>query len=225
MFNKWQTPSINQDRTRKIKIILQTTIQELIFLLITFKFTKLQTKSIIRKLNYCIHISIITPIHIWVIIYKYHFVWLILYLKNERCLFWTSRWWKNWCFHSKTRFQKKVTINPELMLIKKIQILKFTSEKIIIFFQNGNGYLEFDIKIKKANFDKFSITAPGHDVIRLVNHSFAYTIHDAKISTSSGVEIEQKKCRAYFYNIEISYTKRWWFIFIFWYNWREWGWN
>ena len=32
-----------------------------------------------------------------------------------------------------------------------------------------------------------------HDVIRLVNNAFAYTIHYARISTSSGVEIEQNK--------------------------------
>ena len=35
--------------------------------------------------------------------------------------------------------------------------------------------------------------APGNDIIRLVNNAFAYTIHDARISTSAGVEIEQNK--------------------------------
>ena len=49
------------------------------------------------------------------------------------------------------------------------------------------------MKIRKDNNDNFSITAPGHDIIRLVNNAFAYTIHDARISTSSGVEIEQNK--------------------------------
>ena len=29
--------------------------------------------------------------------------------------------------------------------------------------------------------------------MRLVNNAFAYTLHDARISTSSGVETEQKK--------------------------------
>ena len=57
----------------------------------------------------------------------------------------------------------------------------------------GIGYLEFVIKIRKANNTIFSITFPGLDVIRLVNNAFAYTIHDAKFSTSSGVEIEQNK--------------------------------
>ena len=61
------------------------------------------------------------------------------------------------------------------------------------FIQVGNGYLEFDIKTRKDNNDNFSITFPGHDVIRLLNNASAYTLHDARISTSSGVEIEQNK--------------------------------
>ena len=61
------------------------------------------------------------------------------------------------------------------------------------FIQVGNGYLEFDIKNRKDKNDNFSITAPGHDNIRLVNNAFAYTIHDACISNSSGVEMEQNK--------------------------------
>ena len=65
------------------------------------------------------------------------------------------------------------------------------------FIQIGNGYLEFDIRIRTAAGRDFSITAnpdpPGIDIIRLVNNAFAYTIHDARISSSSGVEIEQNK--------------------------------
>ena len=57
------------------------------------------------------------------------------------------------------------------------------------FVQVGNGYLEFDIKFRKADNSNFSINAHGHDFIRLVNHVFAYTLHDARISISSGVEI------------------------------------
>ena len=49
------------------------------------------------------------------------------------------------------------------------------------------------MKIRIDNNDNFSITAPGHDVIRLVNNAFAYTIYDARISISSGVENEQDK--------------------------------
>ena len=60
------------------------------------------------------------------------------------------------------------------------------------FIQVGNGYLESDVKIGNDNNDNFSITAPGHDIIRLVNNAFAYTLHDARLSTSAGVEIEKK---------------------------------
>ena len=59
-------------------------------------------------------------------------------------------------------------------------------------FQVGVGYLDFDIKIKKDDHSNFSITVPGHNVIRLVNDAFAYTLNDARISASAGVEIEKK---------------------------------
>ena len=62
------------------------------------------------------------------------------------------------------------------------------------FIQIGNGYLEFDIRVRRADGNAFAIgLAPGGDIIRLVNNAFAYTIHDARISTSSGVEKEQNK--------------------------------
>ena len=65
------------------------------------------------------------------------------------------------------------------------------------FIQVGNGYLEFDIRIRTAAGRDFSITAnpdpPGIDIIRLVNNVFAYVIHDARISSAAGVEIEQNK--------------------------------
>ena len=57
------------------------------------------------------------------------------------------------------------------------------------FFQVGNRYLEFDNKNWKADNNKF---ADG-DVLRLVNSAFAYTLNDARIYSSSGVEIEQNK--------------------------------
>ena len=62
------------------------------------------------------------------------------------------------------------------------------------FIQVGNGYLEFDIRVRRAKGNAFAIgLAPGGDIIRLVNNAFAYTIHDARISSSAGVEIEQYK--------------------------------
>ena len=57
------------------------------------------------------------------------------------------------------------------------------------FVQVGNGYLEFDLRVRLDNDNNF---ADGN-LIRLVNNTFAYTIHDARISSSAGVEIEQNK--------------------------------
>ena len=59
--------------------------------------------------------------------------------------------------------------------------------------QVGNGYLEFDIRVRRADGYPFTIVAPGNDVIRLVDKAFAYTIHGGRISTSAGVDIEQNK--------------------------------
>ena len=53
----------------------------------------------------------------------------------------------------------------------------------------GNGYLDFDINFRKAD----NTNSTNADGIRLVNNVFAYTIHDARKSTSTGIEIEQKK--------------------------------
>ena len=72
-------------------------------------------------------------------------------------------------------------------------IIKFCFGENHNFIQVGNGYLEFDIKVRKGNNYNLSISATGHDINRLVNNAFAYTIHDARISISSGVEIEQNK--------------------------------
>ena len=61
------------------------------------------------------------------------------------------------------------------------------------FIQVRNGYLEFDIRIRRADGNPFTIVAPGNDIKKLVNNAFAYTVHDARISSSSGVENEQNK--------------------------------
>ena len=57
------------------------------------------------------------------------------------------------------------------------------------FIQVCNGFLENDINIRKADNTNFA----DDDVIRLVNNAFAYTVHDARTSSVSGVEIEQNK--------------------------------
>ena len=72
--------------------------------------------------------------------------------------------------------------------------IKFYFGENHTFNQVGNGYLEFDMRVRRANGDAFAIgLAPVSDIIRLVNNAFANTIHDATISSSSGVEIEQNK--------------------------------
>ena len=56
--------------------------------------------------------------------------------------------------------------------------------------------MEFDRKVRRANGNPINvpvIDGDPNDLIRLVNNAFAYTFHDARISTSAGVEIEQNK--------------------------------
>ena len=63
------------------------------------------------------------------------------------------------------------------------------------FIQVGNGYLEFDIRVRRDG-GPFRVPVNDgdpNDIIRLVNNAFADTIHDAGITTSAGVEIEQSK--------------------------------
>ena len=60
------------------------------------------------------------------------------------------------------------------------------------YIQIGNGYSEIDIKIRKPDITNIIKAADNtNEVIRLVKNAFAYTIHDARISTSSGTENEQ----------------------------------
>ena len=64
-----------------------------------------------------------------------------------------------------------------------------------IFIQVGNGYLEFDIRVRR-NVGPFRIPVidgDPNDISRLVNNELAYISHDARISTSAGVKIEQNK--------------------------------
>ena len=54
--------------------------------------------------------------------------------------------------------------------------------------------MEFEIKVRKADNINFIVaTDKTNEVISLVNNAFAFTIHDARISTSSGTETEQNK--------------------------------
>ena len=72
--------------------------------------------------------------------------------------------------------------------------IKFYFVGIQNFIQVGIGYLEFDIRSRKANNTNFIVAADNtNEIIRSVNNALAYIIHDARISTSAGVEIEQNK--------------------------------
>ena len=71
----------------------------------------------------------------------------------------------------------------------EISQIKFYFGENHNFIQVGNGYLEIDSRVRLDNDNSF---ADGN-LIRLVNNAFAYTIHDSRISSSAGVEIEQNK--------------------------------
>ena len=80
------------------------------------------------------------------------------------------------------------------MLIRNIRILNSFSEKNHNLIQMGTEYLEFDIRNRKAD-NSISIVAGynTNEVIKLVENAFAFTIHDAFLSTSAGVENDQNE--------------------------------
>ena len=91
---------------------------------------------------------------------------------NECCRFPTTGWWKIDDSIIKRDFiniyhQSGADVNNE------ISNIEFHFGETRNFIQVGNGYLEFDIKSRKNDNNNFSVTAPGHDIIRLINHAFA----------------------------------------------------
>ena len=72
--------------------------------------------------------------------------------------------------------------------------IKFYFGEIHKFVQVGNGYLGIDTIVRRANGNHFNIGLPPAGItISLVDNAFGFTNHDARISTSAGVEIEQNK--------------------------------
>ena len=72
--------------------------------------------------------------------------------------------------------------------------LKFLFGETLNCLQVGNGYLEFDIRNRKADNNSFIVANDNtNEVIGLVKNAFALTIHDSTISTSAGTEMEQNK--------------------------------
>ena len=55
--------------------------------------------------------------------------------------------------------------------------------------QIGNGYLEFNITVRKTDGTNFR----NEDPIRLVNNGFAFCFKEARLSTTIGSDIEHNK--------------------------------
>ena len=54
------------------------------------------------------------------------------------------------------------------------------------YYQIGNGYLEFDITVRKNDNTRFDYDDPK----RLLNNAFAFCFKEARISTTIGSDIE-----------------------------------
>ena len=57
------------------------------------------------------------------------------------------------------------------------------------YHQIGNGYLEFNITVRKNNTTNFHIEDP----IRLLNNGYAFCFKEARLSTTIGSDIEHNK--------------------------------
>ena len=57
------------------------------------------------------------------------------------------------------------------------------------YYQIGNGYLEFNITVRKSDTTNFHIEDP----IRLVNNGYAFCFKEARLSTNVGSDIEHNK--------------------------------
>ena len=57
------------------------------------------------------------------------------------------------------------------------------------YHQVGNGYLEFNITVRKGDTTNFHIEDP----IRLVNNAFSFCFKEARLSTTMGSDIEHNK--------------------------------
>ena len=58
------------------------------------------------------------------------------------------------------------------------------------YHQIGNGYIEFNITVRKSDTTNFHIEDP----IRLVNNGYAFCFKEARLSTYIGSDIEHKFC-------------------------------
>ena len=60
------------------------------------------------------------------------------------------------------------------------------------YIQIGHAYLDYEIGVRKADITIFMVSTDNTSgFIGLVNNPFNFTIHDAGVSTSSGIVLEQ----------------------------------
>ena len=69
------------------------------------------------------------------------------------------------------------------------QNIEFIFGENINYHQIGNGYLEYNITVRKHDTTNFHIEDP----IRLVNNVYAFCFKEARLSTNVGSDIEHKK--------------------------------
>ena len=62
------------------------------------------------------------------------------------------------------------------------QNVEFISGENNNYHQIGNGYVEFDITVRKSDSTNFH----NGDPIRLVNNAFAFCLKEARLSTTLG---------------------------------------
>ena len=84
------------------------------------------------------------------------------------------------------------------------------------YTQVGNGYLDFEKRVRKANDNDFVVSGDNTiEGFKLVNNAFAFTIQYARTSISSPTEINTKQVRwTCFDNNEVFNTRIWRFIHI-----------
>ena len=69
------------------------------------------------------------------------------------------------------------------------QNIEFSFGENNTYYQIGNGYLEFDITVRKNDTTNFH----REDDIRLVNNGYAFCFNEARLSAAIGCNIEHKK--------------------------------
>ena len=89
------------------------------------------------------------------------------------------------------RFHEKIYLQHGVEKNDDNQGVQFLFGQNLNSLQIGHAYLEVEIRDRKADITDFILASDNtNKVIRLVNNAFASTIHDARISTSFGTEIE-----------------------------------